>query len=263
MLDSSGLRREISLRLRRGLRHAQNLRDSKRFARQEAGVLLAHPLLRHATPLFRRLKGVDPVLFQNKKVNLGLAIEGLRGIVIRPGQVFSVWQGVGKPSARRGFLPGLGIQAGRAVASVGGGLCQLSNALHWLALHADLKVIERHHHSLDLFPDDHRRIPFGTGATLLYNYKDLRLLNTSPITYQFDFELNDQELIVTLRASEPPPHSYEVLERDHEFLERPEGLFRKNRIVRLKRDARGKLMGEEDLFGNFVQCQYSREECQP
>ncbi len=253
------LRLEISLRVRRLLRHAQNFRSKDPFS-AKANKEFNHLVREHRSPLSRNLKGVDPILFKNKKTNLEIAIQGLKGMTIEPGEVFSFWKYAGKPSARRGFLPGLGIQTGRGVASVGGGLCQLSNSLHWLALHSDLKVIERHHHSLDLFPDDARQVPFGTGATLLYNYKDFRLKNLTDNSYRFDFELNDHQLIVKLLASSPLPHRYEVLERDHEFLERAEGLFRKNRIVREKYDLQNLKIAEEELFKNFVKCQYSRGE---
>jgi len=50
-----------------------------------------HEVAQHATPLFRDLAGVDPRLQRNKVVNLGLAIERLGGLLLRPGQRFSFW----------------------------------------------------------------------------------------------------------------------------------------------------------------------------
>ena len=58
--------------------------------------------------------------------------------------------------------------------------CQLSNLLHWMVLHSDLTITEHHHHDrFDLFPDDGRQVPFGMGTSIVYNYLDYRVTNTS------------------------------------------------------------------------------------
>jgi vancomycin resistance protein VanW len=46
-----------------------------------------------------------------------------------------------------------------------------------LALHSPLEIKERHHHSFDPFPDENRVLPFGRGASIFYNYVDLRFIN--------------------------------------------------------------------------------------
>ena len=69
------------------------------------------------------------------------------------------------------------LSHGEVRVGTGGGLCQLANMLYWLALHTPLVIKERHHHSFDLFPDDRRVIPFGTGTSVFYNYVDLQFYN--------------------------------------------------------------------------------------
>ena len=130
-------------------------------------VLLAESV----TPLWS-----DPRLsetrYQFGKVeNLRRAAAAFDGLALPAGGVFSFWKQLGKPSRRRGFVDGRMLREGCLVPSIGGGLCQISNALYDLALQAGAEIIERHAHS--------RIVPgslaaFGRDATVAWNYVDLR-----------------------------------------------------------------------------------------
>ncbi len=103
-----------------------------------------------------------------KVENLRVAIVHLDGVEIPAGEVFSFWRQVGKATTGRGFVRGRMLQAGCVVPAIGGGLCQLSNALYELALRTGCEIVERHGHS--------HRLP-GTplrDATVAWNYIDLR-----------------------------------------------------------------------------------------
>ncbi|HEX5036278.1 MAG TPA: VanW family protein [bacterium] len=250
------IRYALSGGVRKAFRYAEYVAFASRFAAERSATSLPFALMEHRLPLVRKLAGVDPVLFENKKTNLRLALERMNGVILRPGQMFSFWYLVGSPSASKGYREGLALSCGEPTRSVGGGLCQLANALFWMALHSDLEVAERHHHSIDLFPDDARRVPFGTGATVVHNFKDLRLRNPTNLSFQFVFELTKDELIGSLRCSETPERRYQVIERDHRFLERPDGLYRKNSVVR-QRWKNGVQESEIVLFENDSKCRYS------
>lgn len=56
---------------------------------------------RHETVLLRQLKGVDMRWQYNKIANLRLAAERLNGIAVRPGETFSFWKLVGKPTYKK------------------------------------------------------------------------------------------------------------------------------------------------------------------
>ncbi|MBS0412403.1 MAG: VanW family protein, partial [Proteobacteria bacterium] len=106
-----------------------------------------------------------------KVENLRLACRALDGRVIPAGTVLSFWRQVGPPLAARGFARGRMLQQGCMVPAVGGGLCQLSNALYDAALQAGCRIVERHPHS--------RIVPgsaaaWGRDATVAWNYVDLR-----------------------------------------------------------------------------------------
>lgn len=216
-------------------RRVLNLRSCE-WASQRPEVETDIVVAEAASPLHRRLVGVDQTLQRNKPHNLALAIATLDEQVLRPGEVLSFWRCVGNPTADRGYLPGMSLAHGRVHSDVGGGLCQLSNMLHWLALHTPLAIVERHHHGHDLFPDDGRLVPFGTGATVFYNYIDLRLQNPGPETYRIRLWVTDQELRGEIRTDREPTFMYEVVEQDHRFRRTQEGLVRENHLFRIVRD---------------------------
>jgi vancomycin resistance protein VanW len=170
-------------------------------------------------------------LQHNKVTNLRLAIERIDRVVIRPGETFSVWRLVGKPSASRGFLEGLVLHNGRIEKGIGGGLCQLGNLLYWMALHSPLTIAERYRHGFDVFPDMNRTIPFACGATLAYNYIDLQLRNDTSTNFQISLWLDDEYLHGELLSDRPLEDRYEVFETDHLIKLQPWGGYtRHNRI---------------------------------
>lgn len=235
----------------RARRHIGNLRSCQ-WACQRPDVVTDALVAEAASPLVRSFAGVDLALQRNKRHNLELAIATLDGQVLRPGESLSFWQCVRNPNAGRGYLPGLVLAHGRLSAGVGGGLCQLSNLLHWLALHTPLVVVERHHHGHDLFPDAGRLVPFGAGATVFYNYLDLRLRNPGPEAYRLNLWLTDQELRGEIRSDRPPPLMYEVVEEGQRFRRTPAGVVRENRLYRVARNRATGAPADRDLIAHNV-----------
>ena len=102
----------------------------KHFARERSGEDLAYQAFSHHTPLMRKLKDVDMQLQRNKVTNLRLACARLDGLLLRPGETMSYWYLIGKPTAGKGYLPGMILRNGGYLAATGGGLCQLSNLIY-------------------------------------------------------------------------------------------------------------------------------------
>ncbi|MBS7322721.1 MAG: VanW family protein [Bacteroidaceae bacterium] len=44
-------------------------------------------------------------LQENKAVNLALAVKHIDGLLIRPGETFSVWKLIGRTTESRGYFP--------------------------------------------------------------------------------------------------------------------------------------------------------------
>lgn len=194
-----------------------------------------------------------------KETTLRIAASRVDGIVIEPGQYFSFWRAVGKPSRRKGYRPGMEIRGGRLVTTVAGGICQLSNALCWAFLQAGCVVIERHRHGFDLFPDDGRDVPFGSGATVLYPYKDLVVRNLCDFPLQITAGVADGDLEVVISASAKLPYRIEIVEREHRFYREGDVVYRANEIWRMKYN--GKPAPDEELvFANTARVMYDIDE---
>ena len=182
----------------------------------------------HKSLIRRRLGNVDMQLQENKATNLALAVGHINGILIRPGETFSLWRLVGRTSASRGYREGLTIARGKPNKGIGGGLCQLSNLIHWMVLHSELTITEHHHHDgVDLFPDFGRQIPFGTGTSITYNYLDYRVTNNTGITYQLLLTVEGEYLCGELRATEKQQHSFHIYAED-EYFSREDGVIYRN-----------------------------------
>ena len=102
------------------LRNLRDLISPVCFAERREEEPLPALIKGHRSPMLRQLAGVDMQLQYNKETNLRLAGERIHGLIIAPGQTFSFWHTVGRTTARKGYLPGLTIGAGRLGAETGG-----------------------------------------------------------------------------------------------------------------------------------------------
>jgi len=218
-------RRSLSDR-KSGIRLAHKLPENLRGA-------FTHTIFSHRARLIREYPEPWYSLQKNKIVNLTLASAKIDGTVVRQGEVFSFWHCVGRTSEKAGYLPGMTIADGKLSGSVGGGLCQLSNALYWAALHAGGTIIERHRHSFDCFPDSHRTVPFGAGATVFYNYVDFRFRNNGESGILIHTFLDDEYLHVEIRADRPWDKTYRVIEENHRYFTRQNIPYRGNSLTRI------------------------------
>lgn len=227
----------------------KNLANNK-LAKHKQEKLLAYVMARHQSVLLRRLGKVDQRLQKQKITNLKIAVRKLDKLVIKHGETFSFWYLVGLPTKRKGYVGGLLLSNGRTMEGIGGGLCQLSNLLYWLFLHSPVKVVERHHHSYDVFPDSGRVLPFGSGATVFYNYVDLRIKNISDASLQLNLWLTDELLKGQILSDKKNEFKYSVVEKDHCFIGHQDRYFRYNKIYRNVLNG-GVLVAEEEIMENF------------
>ena len=246
---------------RRIRRYAEWYFDDKKYANQHSSDHLAFRIKKHQSVLLKKLGDNNMQLQVNKVTNLKIAAKKINGIVIRPGETFSFCKLVGLPTSRKGYLHGMELTFGEARAGIGGGICQISNLIHWLVIHSPLTVTERHHHSFDPFPDDGRVLPFGSGATVFYNYLDYQFTNNTQYTFQINLWFTDKCLEGELRIDNQLDYAYHVVEKDHQFLKIDGTFYRKNEIWRDKilKFESGRIVETELITKNFARVTYTPE----
>lgn len=178
---------------------------------------------------------------EGKLANIRLGAAQLDGAVVAPGETLSFWALVGRPSAAAGFQLGRSIRGGVAGGEIGGGLCQVSGIAYEAGLRAGLVVAERHPHSRDLYAEDERFTPLGMDATVVWPYRDLRLLNPHPVPVRFGFAVGERALVASVHA--PTPLSPEMIE-----IERTDQDDRRRvRVVRRAASGQAELISD-DLY---------------
>jgi vancomycin resistance protein VanW len=232
--------------------------SGKRYATMRSTTSLPHQHFTHGTPMLRALSGVDMQLQVNKKTSLEIAASCIDGLILKPGETFSFWRLVGKPTARRGFKTGLVLRNGTIQQDIGGGLCQMTNLIYWLTIHTELTIVERWRHGFDVFPDAGRTQPFASGATCAYNYIDLQIRNDTENTYQLRVYPKCDWLRGAWLCDAPAHYYYDVIERDHAIkMEYWGGYSRHNEIWRKKFDVvSGELIDEEFVAANHAIMMY-------
>jgi vancomycin resistance protein VanW len=189
---------------------------------------------------------------------LHIVIKSLNHIVIKPGETFSIYRLIGSPTRKKGYLEGVELSFGEARSGIGGGICQISNLIHWMALHTPLVITERSNHSFDPFPDCGRILPFGSGAALFYNFIDLMLYNPSSSSFQINLWITAKTLEGEICSNNFLAKKYHVYEKDHAFINIENNTYRRNEMWRdtFSKGHHKTLLVSEILYSNFSKVKY-------
>lgn len=217
-------------------RNLRDWRSGEQFSLQRQEVKLPNVVSEQSSVLIKRAKGIDLRLQENKAVNIRLACSAIHGMVIRPGEVFSFWRTVGKTTRRKGYKDGRILRDGQLEPGIGGGLCNLSNTIHWLVLHSPLDVVEFHSHSDALAPDHGERVPFSSGTSISYNYIDYRFRNNTDQNVQLLVWCDEEQLHGELRSERPYPQRFDLVEENHHFHEEDGEYYRISQIYKVAFD---------------------------
>lgn len=260
--EISPLAYRISVRKNIILRNIKDALIKPRFAYEKTEERLPIDIYFHKSLIRRVLGNVDMELQENKAINLSVATPKVSGILIRPGEVFSFWKLVGKPTEAKGYKKGLTIGNMEVSEGIGGGMCQFTNLIHWMVLHSPLDVVEHHHHDgFDLFPDFNRQIPFGTGTSISYNYLDYRVKNNTDKTFQIITYVTETHLCGNLCCTEPLDVKYHIETEDEHFVRENGVVYRKGKIFRKCIDKNtGNLISRECIRDNHARVMYDTTE---
>jgi hypothetical protein len=165
-------------------------------ASRRGDTLTREPVIAESkTALWTETSAEERHLVAGKIQNLRLAVEALNGLELAAGETFSFWANVGRTSRRRGFVAGRELREGCIIPNVGGGLCQISNALYDAALKANFEIVERHAHTQVIAGS---LAEHGRDATVFWNYVDLRFRSAKP--FRIEAALTGDHLKVRFRG---------------------------------------------------------------
>ena len=238
-------------------RHIKNFLAHVNYAKTRQTAPLPQIVSSCSSHLIKRGKDIDPVLQENKAVNIRLANQRLNGILIRPGETFSFWQIVGKTTKRKGYRDGRILMRNHLLPGIGGGLCNLTNTIHRVVLLSPMTVTEFHSHSDALAPDEGARVPFSSGTSVFYNNGDYRFRNDTDQTFQLLLWCDADNLYAELRCEHALPHSYRIVEEGHHFQKEGDNYYRVSKIYKETLDAvTGEVTARELVLDNHSQVMY-------
>ncbi|MFH1098443.1 MAG: VanW family protein [Candidatus Uhrbacteria bacterium] len=110
----------------------------------------------------------------NRRHNIGIGTKLLNGLLIAPGETFSLVSAISPFSAAGGYREELVIKGSRTIPEFGGGLCQVATTLFRAALAAGLPIIERTNHAYRV---SYYEPPIGMDATVYGPKPDLVFRN--------------------------------------------------------------------------------------
>lgn len=240
------------------LRKIKNMLGGVKFAKIKSSHKLPCMVFEHKSVIRRVLSGVDEILQENKAVNLSIAAPKVNGIIIYPGEVFSFWKLVGNCNQKKGYKEGLTISNSTPSSGVGGGMCQFTNLIHWMVMHSPLDIVEHHHHDqYDLFPDYQRKVPFGTGTSISYNYLDYRFANNTDTPFQLIAYVTETHLCGELRSVNPLEIEYRIETENEKFVQEEDGVYRMGEVYRLCIDKiSGKVLSRKCIRKNHAKVMY-------
>ena len=107
--------------------------------------------------------------------NLRIAAEKITGVLVKPGETFSLTEAIGPFTRENGYKEAHIIVNGNIVDGVGGGLSQMSTTTYNVGFYAGMVDVEHQPHSYWF-----TRYPAGREATLFEGQIDMRWRNDSP-----------------------------------------------------------------------------------
>lgn len=160
--------------------------------------------------------------------NLRIAAEKCDGLIIAPGEEFNFDKVVGPRVSKNGFKMAGVISNGRVIPGMGGGVCQVSTTLYRTALLSNMKITERHNHSI------YEGIPYadrGLDAAISWGSKNFRFVNTLGVPLLLSCRGGNGRVHVSFFAPSKPYDQVVVATRNEKAIRFP---VEKKKSTRLK-----------------------------
>ena len=113
---------------------------------------------------------------EGRRYNIWKMADIINGVKIEPGETWSINEEAGPRTYSRGWKGAPGISNGEYQEEAGGGICQVSSTLYGSILRAEVKVVDRTHHSWPL-----TYVDGGLAATISTGAPDFKIQNNYDI----------------------------------------------------------------------------------
>jgi vancomycin resistance protein YoaR len=128
---------------------------------------------------------------ENRVTNIHLIAEAVDGVLVLPGETFSLNDHVGERTAEKGYLPAGSIVAGEIVDTLGGGTSQFTTTMYNAVFWGGYEDVEHQPHSYYF-----SRYPEGVEATLFWRSIDLKFRNNREHAILVDTRYTDTSITV-------------------------------------------------------------------
>ena len=126
----------------------------------------------------------------NRRHNIATGAAAVNGLIIKPGEEFSLVKTLGEIDASTGYLPELVIKDNQTIPEYGGGLCQVATTIFRTALATGLPITARSNHSYRVSYYE----PAGTDASVYDPWPDVRFVNDSPTNILIQSRIDGNKL---------------------------------------------------------------------
>ncbi len=130
---------------------------------------------------------------ESRVTNIHLIADAVDGVVVAPGETWSLNDHVGQRTTEKGYVPAGAIVGGELVAEVGGGTSQFATTIYNAIFFAGLEDVYHRPHSI-YFP----RYPLGREATLGWTLPDIVFTNDTDHPVTIDTSYTSTSITVQL-----------------------------------------------------------------
>lgn len=139
----------------------------------------------------------DHSVNSNRTQNLILACQAIDGTIIRPGEVFSFNDVVGQRTAEKGYKAASVYSGGETVDQLGGGVCQVASTIYYVAMLADMEIVEREEHMFLV-----TYVPRGMDATIYWGSYDFKFRNNTKYPIRIDASTHDGQCHIAIYGTD-------------------------------------------------------------
>ncbi len=129
--------------------------------------------------------------------NLRVGCENINGTILKPGDVFSMNEGLGPQTYENGYRNAAVIINGKIEDGLAGGVCQITTTLYNAVIFSELDVVARRNHSLPV-----AYVPLGRDAAVAGDYTDFKFKNSTDYPIYIEAYTENNKLYANIYGHE-------------------------------------------------------------